>query len=201
MELHHQIHHRGPHFNFLVNEPASKLIPYSGLILTLTLVAIFIARFYIFECFLMSWFYGRKYTSMNETARRGFVNHHVAGTIKVILFAGAAYPFFDIAFGTSMLHSSYDRHGGVITMGDVLLVCSQLFVGMYVFELLYRPRISPIGSLHHIGAIIIAQVAGALSIDYEIQPDASIEFILCFVWGTPSNFKSSITSETTGANC
>lgn len=68
-------------------------------------------------------------------------------------------------------------------MGDILVVCSQLFVSMYVFELFYRPKISPISSLHHIGAIVIAQSAVAISLDFEHEVDATIEFILCFVWG------------------
>lgn len=72
-------------------------------------------------------------------------------------------------------------------MGDVLVVCSQLFISMYVFELFYRPQISPIGALHHIGAIVIAQSAVAISLDFEHEVDATIEFVMCFVWG---KFKS-----------
>lgn len=172
-----------PHVDKIVNDSISILATYSGLILTICLVVIFFVRFYIFEGFLLRRIYGTKYTSMNDEAvRRGFVNHHVAGLIKIILLIVAAYPFLAVAFGTATMHSFYNGKGGA-TMGDVLVVCSQLFVSMYVFELFYRPKISPISSLHHIGAIIIAQSAVAISLDFKHEKDATIEFILCFVWG------------------
>ena len=37
--------------------------------------------------------------------------------------------------------------------------------------------------MHHIGAIIVAQAAIAISLDLSREKDASIEFILCTVWG------------------
>ncbi|CAN8104018.1 unnamed protein product [Discula destructiva] len=172
-----------PHVDELINESISKLATYSGLILTMFLVIVFVLRLYIFEGFLMRRLYGKKYTDMtDETVRRGFVNHHVAGLIKIILLLTAAYPFVAVAFGTATMHSSFSGKGSA-TMGDVLVVCPQLLITMYVFELFYRPKISPVSSLHHVGAIVIAQSAVAISLDFEHQVDATIEFILCFVWG------------------
>lgn len=176
--------HPGPHVDQLINESISELATYSGLILTVTLVIVFIARLYIFEGFLMRRLYGKKYTAMtDEKVRRGFVNHHVAGTIKIILLVTAVYPFMAVAFGTATMHTPFSGVKGGVTMGDVLVVCSQLFISMYVFELFYRPSISPISALHHIGAIVIAQTAVSISLDFEHEVDATIEFILCFVWG------------------
>lgn len=173
-----------PHVDVIINESISRLATYSGLILTVCLVVVFVVRFYIFEAFLMRRLYGEKYTNMtNEAVRRGFVNHHVAGLIKIILLLAAAYPFIAVAFGTATMHSSYDGKDGIVTMGDVLVVCSQIFISMYVFELFYRPKISPVSALHHIGAILIAQSAVSISLDFEHEVDATIEFILCFVWG------------------
>lgn len=170
--------------DFIVNASISRLAAYSGLILTICLVIVFIVRFYIFEAFLMKRLYGEKYTAMtNEAVRRGFVNHHVAGLIKIVLLVSAAYPFMSVAFGRAEMRSSFDGKGGLVTMGDVLVVCSQLFISMYVFELFYRPKISPVSALHHIGAIVIAQSAVAISLDFEHEVDATIEFVLCFVWG------------------
>lgn len=172
-----------PHVDQIVNDSISTLATYSGLILTICLVIIFIIRFYIFEGFLLRRVYGQNYTNMDDEAvRRGFVNHHVAGLIKVTLLITAAYPFMSVAFGSATMHSFVNGKGGV-TMGDVLVVCSQLFVSMYIFELFYRPKISPISALHHIGAIVIAESAVAISLDFEHEVDATIEFILCFVWG------------------
>ena len=54
---------------------------------------------------------------------------------------------------------------------------------MYVFELFYRPKISPVSVGHHIGTIMIGQSAIAISLNLLSEPDATIEFILCTVWG------------------
>lgn len=183
MEIRHDKPDR-PHIDELVNESISILATYSGLILTVSIVIVFIVRLYIFEGFLMRRLYGAKYTAMtDEKVRRGFVNHHVAGVIKLILLVTAAYPFMAVAFGTATMHTPFGGSRGGVTMGDVLVVCSQLFISMYVFELFYRPSISPISALHHIGAIVIAQTAVAISLDFTHEVDATIEFILCFVWG------------------
>lgn len=172
-----------PHVDVIVNDSISYLATYSGLILTICLVVIFFIRFYIFEGFLLRRIYGTHYTNMNDEAvRRGFVNHHVAGLIKIVLLITAAYPFMAVAFGSADMHSPFNGKSGA-TMGDVLVVCSQIFCSMYVFELFYRPKISLISSLHHIGAIVIAQSAVAISLDFQHEVDATIEFILCFVWG------------------
>lgn len=179
--------HHGPHVDLLVNDSVSQLAPYAGLILTIVLVLIFTLRLYIFEAFLMRWMYGEIYTNMDDQVRRGFVNHHMAGIIKIILLSAAAYPFVDVAFGNATLHSPFVTHHDKVKMGDVLVVCSQIFIGMYVFELLYRAKISPVSSLHHVGAIVIAQSAIAISLDFDHEVDATIEFILCFIWGKVSH--------------
>jgi hypothetical protein len=57
-------------------------------------------------------------------------------------------------------------------------------IAMYVFELFYRPKISPVSVGHHIGTIMIGQSAIAISLNLVREKDATIEFILCTVWGT-----------------
>ena len=61
---------------------------------------------------------------------------------------------------------------------------------MYVFELFYRTRISPVSVGHHIGTIIIGQTAIAISFELVREKDATIEFILCLVWCMASNCSS-----------
>jgi len=56
-------------------------------------------------------------------------------------------------------------------------------IAMYVFELFYRPKISPVSVGHHIGTIMIGQSAIAISLNLVREKDATIEFILCTVWG------------------
>ena len=42
---------------------------------------------------------------------------------------------------------------------------------------------SHISAMHHIGTIMVAQAAIAISLNLTRERDASIEFILCTVWG------------------
>lgn len=67
-------------------------------------------------------------------------------------------------------------------MGDILVICSQMLVAMFIFELIYRVKISPVSVVHHLGSILVAQAA--ITISVQEQRDSSIEFVLCTVWGT-----------------
>ena len=58
-----------------------------------------------------------------------------------------------------------------------------MLVGMYIFELIYRVKVSHISSMHHLGTILVAESTVAISLDLTREPDASIEFILITVWG------------------
>ncbi|TVY54531.1 hypothetical protein LCER1_G004265 [Lachnellula cervina] len=173
---------KGPHIKNVPLESISKLAPYSALILCVIFIIYFFIRFYILEKFLLRKVYGRTYTQMDETTRRGFVNHHIAGGTKISILILAAYPFISVIFLSSTLHSRFAGSKSV-TMGDILIIAAQALVAMYVFELFYRTKISPVSVGHHIGAIMIGQAAIAISLDLSREKDATIEFLLCLVWG------------------
>ncbi|KAF8573833.1 hypothetical protein K439DRAFT_1624775 [Ramaria rubella] len=149
----------------------SSLVPFSGLIIT-------IVFYYVLELFLVRKIYGNIYTDLHELNRRGFVNHHIAGTTKFIILIAAAYPFISVAFGTGALRDKFAK-GYIVTLGDILLVATQMLLVIYIFELIYRTKVSPVSIVHHIGAIMVGQSAVALILNVIHQKDASIEFILC----------------------
>jgi hypothetical protein len=173
---------KGPHVTKVPLQSISVLAPFSALIISIVFVFYFAIRFYILEGFLLKKLYGKIYTSMDDNTRRGFVNHHIAGGTKILILIVAAYPFIDVAFGNSTFHSPLfgSKH---ITQGDILIVVAQMLMAMYVFELFYRPKISPVSVGHHIGTIMIGQSAIAISLNLVREKDATIEFILCTVWG------------------
>jgi hypothetical protein len=119
---------------------------------------------------------------MDDGLRRGFLVHHVSAGTKVVLLIVGAKPFCDVVFGKSTLGDRFSRLHARPTMGDMLLVLTQLFVALYVFELLIRKAPSPIAVMHHAGAIIIAQSAVVLSLRLEKESNATMEFVLCLVW-------------------
>jgi len=67
----------GPHITHVPLESISVLAPFSALIISIILVIYFLIRQYVLEGFLLERVYGKTYTSMDETTRRGFVNHHI----------------------------------------------------------------------------------------------------------------------------
>jgi hypothetical protein len=81
-----------------------------------------------------------------------------------------------------------------LTQRAVLLVLNQVFVAMYIFELIFRTKLSPVAVMHHIGSVTIAATAVAISLDWEHQQDATIEFILCYVWGKTCLYGSILSS-------
>lgn len=106
-----------PHVDMLVNEAVSRLAPFSALILTIILVVVFLARYYVLESFLMLRCYGATYSNLSEVNRRGFVNHHIAGLAKILMLVVGAYPFLDIAFGSATVHTLF-LGSKVVTCGD-----------------------------------------------------------------------------------
>ena len=100
----------------------------------------------------------------------------------------------DVAFGRSNFHTPF-MHGSKVTMGDILVTCAQMLLGMFIFELIYRTKISPVSVVHHMGSILVGQAAIVISIKED--RDASIEFVLCTVWGMTS-FLSKMVRESSG---
>lgn len=119
---------------------------------------------------------------MSGPQRRSFVNHHMAASLKIVLLITAIYPLFAILTGKA-LPSSPLSSGSKVTAGDMLIISSQIFTAMYVFELFFRDEVSPISCAHHIGAIVIAQAAVAMSFDAKHERDGLWELLLCFLWG------------------
>lgn len=179
----HNLDSDRPHLDQLVNESISRLAPFSALILTITVVVLFLVKLYVVEKFLVrTKRYRGCFDRLDPIQQCTFINHHIAAGCKIVLMFAAAYPFLAVAFGNSTLQSPMIPHHKP-TNGDVLIVCSQIFTAMYTFELFFRRTISPISAAHHIGAIIITQSAIAISLNFNHEKDATFEFVLCFVWG------------------
>jgi hypothetical protein len=112
-------HHRTgpPKVTLVVNEEISKLAAFSGLILTVSAIVFFLIKYYIFEGFLLERFYGDTYTKLDENRRRGFLNHHVAATAKIVMFVCGAYPFFTVLITGASMRSPF-AGSKVVTLGD-----------------------------------------------------------------------------------
>ena len=141
----------------------SALAPYSAIILSIVLVVLFLIRFYILRSFLLPRLYGAKYTEMDYVNRRSFLNNHIAGATKLLLLIIGIYLLIGMDFGGAHFHSPF-VHGSRVTMGDLLIIASQMLTGMFIFELIYHAKIPPVSVAHHIGGIMVGQVAVTMSV-------------------------------------
>ncbi|KAG9662910.1 hypothetical protein KCU95_g5138, partial [Aureobasidium melanogenum] len=157
----------------------SKLVPYSGLILTICCVVVFLVRVYVLEPLVKR--FTKQYKHLDQAQQRSFINHYVAATIKLILIIVAVYPAIVVLSGHRSLQSSFGSRD--VTYGDILLCVFEIFTSMYIFELFFREKVSYISAAHHIGAIIITQTATVLFQDPKHRRDAELEFMLCLLWG------------------
>lgn len=162
-----------------IHAKLSKLVPYSGLILTVSCVVIFLVRVYALEPLVKR--FTEQYKHLDQAQKRSFINHYVAASTKILLVVVALYPAVMIISGHRNLHSSFGSPS--VTYGDLLLCVFEVFTSMYIFELFYREKVSYISAAHHIGAIIITQTATVLFHDPQHRQDAELEFFLCLLWG------------------
>jgi hypothetical protein len=175
-------HHQLPHFATIPNEAISFLTPYSGLLLSIWLLILYSIRRYCLEMFIFPWAYKRTYIPMDDGNRRGFLVHHISAGTKVALLCVGAKPMVDVVFGKSSLHDPFSGHGPSPTTGDILIILTQLFMALYIFELMTRKSPSHIAVAHHVGAVLIGQSAVVLSLRLDRESNATMEFVLCLVW-------------------
>ncbi|KAI1908589.1 hypothetical protein LOZ53_006876 [Ophidiomyces ophidiicola] len=163
-------------------EPISRLAPYCGLIISTIFVILFFTRYHLLERCLIPRLYGRVYTDLSDLNRRGFINHHIAGATKAIILVLAIYPFVAVVSGRAAFRTPF-APGSRTTLGDMLIIAAQMLIAMYIFELIYRVRVSPVAMLHHIGTVLIGQAVIALSLGSSRKPHPNLEFVLCVMWG------------------
>jgi hypothetical protein len=174
------------------DRPVSTLALQSGLILLVSLIAVWGLRKYALEAFFLPWYHRTKYHTLDDLRRRSFVNNYVHLIIRAILMPAAVYPLLAILSG----HGNFDTtfHGSKVTFGDIELVSVTLAMSLYVHELLYRSNISFVSILHHIGAVAVGQCAISLTISWEHEPNASMYFCMALIWGRYAEFATMFSS-------
>ena len=172
-----------PHVAHLANSSISKLASFSGrLIISIIFVLYFLIRFYILEGCLLRWLYGEKYIKLSETDRRGFVNHHIAGATKILILVIAHIPLSMSRLG---VRHCIALSGVVHTLLRAIFSLSRPKCSLLCMSLSYLQAedLACTSIAHHIGTIMIGQSAIAISLDLVRERDATIEFVLCTVWG------------------
>ncbi|RGP58961.1 hypothetical protein FSPOR_11670 [Fusarium sporotrichioides] len=176
-----------PKIQTLENNPISPLLPYGSLILACSIVGIALIANCL-ERWILPCIYKRVYRALefgrDERRRRSFAYFHVGAFILISLMMSTAYPMMDFLAGDAVLSSPLVK-GGSVTVGDNLLVSTEIYCAYYLFEMCFRTKFaSYISIAHHIGLLVIAQTALSLFADPKKNHEATLEFYMCMVWGT-----------------
>lgn len=114
--------HQLLHLNNIINQPISKLAPFSGLILTIAACAITVLRIYFIELVIVPKVYSLRTTELlTGCQRRSFINHNVAAGTKVLLIAATSYPLLAIIARDATPHTPFVT-GASVTLGDPLMI-------------------------------------------------------------------------------
>ena len=140
----------------------------------------YLVRTFVLEKRLLAWGFGTVYTSLDETRRRGFVNHIISLLIKKLLLVWGVYPFVQVVVRDK---DFAERCYGSLTMGDVLLLTMHVFCGLYIHELIYRMSVSWVSMLHHIGTVVIGQTVITLTLREDHWNMMAWETKLCLLMG------------------
>jgi hypothetical protein len=170
-------------------EQISKLSSDSALTLSIVLVVLAIIKLFVLEGFLLKTVYKSAYSGLNDHDHRSFINHHITGATKLVALLTGLYPYIAVISGHATLKSSASK-GSLITMSDIFIVAAQMLVGAYIFELIYRPKLSIVATLHHIGSITIGEVAVVLAIWQGMERASDLEYLVYLAWGTSAAFIS-----------
>lgn len=171
-----------PKIVYIQNEVLSHFLPRGSIILCSCVLAV-VLLCNLLERWLLPAAYPHVWADLahHERRRRSFTYLHVGVCVMVCLCIFGAFPVFGFLVGRARVSDVLFKR---VTYGDYLLVLSQVYSAYYVFEPSFRTKFaSTISIAHHIGLLVVIQMALALFGDVRKYPEAILEFYMCMVWG------------------
>lgn len=128
----------------------------------------------------MPWLMGAKWRDMPEAKQRTTTNH----MMNILWKVSALFGFYPFIMTVILGHSMRERlPSGHVTYGDILCLDYMLFVTGFIWELVYRSRISFVSALHHLVAIFISTLASYMLITERHGLEGEYYLQLIFVYG------------------
>lgn len=162
-------------------ERRGTLYAFAYVIIVNYIIALWFLSRYLFEKHVVPRIIGReKFKQMDEGNRRTMTNHFVNIFWKLSAFCGL-YPYImTVIFNKSdRTYMAYTR----ITYGDLLALDYMLFTAGFLFEIIYRSRISLVTALHHIVALFLSTLIAAMIVNDPRNQEAQAELKLIFTYG------------------
>ncbi|KJZ71112.1 hypothetical protein HIM_09466 [Hirsutella minnesotensis 3608] len=179
-----------PKIATVANQALSVLLPYGTLIFCSSVLAIILVSDGL-ERWLLPRLYGKVWAALRhgdkQRRRHALTRHHLFLLVMLPLSLVGAYPTFDFLVTRDDLSAPLaagHQHRTSVTIGDSLFTLTHIYTAYYLFELCFYYKFSSaIVIVHHIGLIIVAQVALVLFVDLQAHPEATMEFYMCLIWG------------------
>lgn len=102
---------------------------------------------YLLEGFVMPRIFRKAYLDLTVVNQRSFISHVHWLTVKLCLIP-AVWPFVNVFFCGRTLKDSIVPNTSV-SNADILSVAYFAVVSMFLFEIIYRLKISPVSLIHH----------------------------------------------------
>ncbi|BFZ57656.1 hypothetical protein PYCC9005_004709 [Savitreella phatthalungensis] len=161
-------------------ERRGTLYAYAYVIIVNYIIALWFLTRYLFERVVMPKLLGPSFRRMDEGNQRTMVNHFVNIFWKTSTLFGL-YPFImTVVLGHS--ERTYLQYGKV-TYGDLLALDYMLFTAGFLFEIIYRSRISLVTAIHHIVALFLSTLVAVIIVNNPRNLEAQAELKLIFTYG------------------
>lgn len=132
------------------------------------------------EGYVMPRLFRKAYVDLTIINKRSFTAHVLWLTVKISLLP-AAWPFVQVFFcGKTLKNSLFS--GTPISNADLLSVAYFAVISMFLFEIIYRLKISPVSLIHHTAgcALSVWQVVDQVMND---DMDTDSQFRLLILYG------------------
>ena len=162
-------------------ERRGTLYAFAYVIIVNYIIALWFLTRYLFERHVVPRIIGRdKFKAMDEGNRRTMTNHFVNIFWKMSAFCGL-YPYImTVILGKSdRTYMAYTH----LTYGDLLALDYMLFTAGFLFEIIYRSRISLVTAIHHIVALFLSTLIAAMIVNDPRNQEAQAELKLIFTYG------------------
>ncbi|KAJ8112339.1 hypothetical protein OPT61_g5270 [Boeremia exigua] len=167
----------------LIDRLVSSYSHHGLLILTITLLVFFVATRLFSDFLFPKVIYPDTFKRLTVNHKRRFVNHHVLIAAKGLMIALALYPYLAVVTGLADFGTPFIK-GASTTMGDITIIATSIFIGMYLHELLYiSSDVAWVSVLHHLGAVVVASVMVTRNVRWEKESNTTAYTVLIMTYG------------------
>jgi hypothetical protein len=163
------------------NGPISPVAQNAAMVLIVCLLIVTAFR-RVLEVWIFPRMFRDRYPKMDERSRRSFVNSSMHLLVRLAVLPVATPPLIMILAGRRNYNSGFTKTVDV-SFGTIELVAMELVISVYLHEIIYRPGISLVALLHHVGAIAIGSYAILHTLEWESQKSTTMYFTMACLWG------------------